>query len=98
MKISTIHHQCHFQLSRFSCPLSDCLLLLCLIKGLVDLPIFHEPHINPWLRFFFTLNRAEKWHALFALNGVGGGWVSFGEMVRHNALKRGEMIKQDGLK
>ena len=50
------------------------------------------------VKFFFTLNRAEKWHALFALNGVGGGRVSFGEMVRHNALKRGEMIKQDGLK
>ena len=50
------------------------------------------------VKVFFTLGRAEKWHALFALNGVGGGWVSFGELVRHNALKRGEMIKQDGLK
>ena len=50
------------------------------------------------VKVFFTLNRAEKWHALFALNGVGGGWVSFGEMLRHIALRIREIIQQQGLK
>ena len=50
------------------------------------------------VKVFFTLNRAEKWHALFALNGVGGGWVSFGEMVGLVAIKMGEIIQQKVLK